>query len=302
MTRTVKCFAASILATWTVAAELCFAWGADGHRIVGTIAASQLSPEATKAVAELLGEHNIADSCYWADEMRSNPAYDWVKPLHYINVPRGATTVDMKRDGLDGQQVVGAIQKYRVILADKSLSKEERLLALRLLLHFIGDIHQPLHASYSDDKGGNLLTVRAFGAKSNMHKVWDSDLITHEMSGSKSARKTWQELADDLRKSIKPRQIAQWKKSLDPVAWADESLAVAIQIHANLPKPPTESGGDDVAEPYAKRWTETVHERLQTAGVRLAAVLNEALGSAAAPATKPAPASARPAAPPPATP
>ncbi len=282
---------ASILASLLVVGQA-FAWGNEGHRIIGTIATAQVSESTSKALRELLGDETTADACVWADEIRSNRSYDWVKPLHYINVPRGAETIDLARDGADGNQVVSAISKYTAILADRSRPKAERLEALRLVLHFVGDVHQPLHVSYSDDLGGNKLSLQAFGKKSNLHRAWDTDLIQRRL---KSGKDGWAVLSADLRESITPEQRARWTASRQPIEWANESLAITRRIYANLPK-----GRGDIDDAYYERWMPTVQERLQAAGVRLAVLLDEALGeSKAAPEPPKGTAGKAPAAPPP---
>lgn len=265
-------------------ANAALAWGNDGHKIVGTIAASYLTEATAKEVRELLGEEVVADACCWADEIRSNKAYDWVKPLHYVNVPRGAEKVDLSRDGLDGMQVVSSIGKYRDILKDRTKTKEERLLALHLVLHFVGDIHQPLHCSYADDLGGNKISLQSFGRKSNLHRVFDTDLIQRRL---KDVSGGWAVLSADLRTSIKDEDRAKWSKSLDPLVWANESFDVTKRIYANPPPAP-----GDVNEIYYQIWIPTIEERLKMGGIRLAAILNDALdpGGAPNPATSGTPA------------
>jgi len=218
---------------------------------------------------ELLGNETLADACCWADDVRSDRGYDWIKPLHYINVPQGATAVDMSRDGAKGEQVVGAIERFRKVLADPSQPKEKRLEALRLVLHLVGDVHQPLHVSYSVDLGGNRLSVVSFGAKSNMHRVWDTDLIRRKLKDTKGG---WATLSADLRQAITDRQRETWRAAAEPRAWADESLAITRRIYR---EPPDAKEG--VNDAYWRAWMPVVNERLQMAGVRLAMVLNSAL-------------------------
>ena len=259
----------------------CLAWGADGHRIVGTIASSELTPTAAAEVRALLGDQTLADACVWADEIRSDPRYDWVAPLHYINAPLGATSVDMKRDANGGKQVVTAIGTYREMLKNTTQSREERLLALRLLLHFVADIHQPFHVSYAKDKGGNALAVQAFGERSNMHRVWDSDLIRRRL---KETTGGWATMSADLRQAITDEQRTAWRKSLDPVDWANESFTITRRLYVRAPDPKT--GVDDA---YWKAWMPTVDERLQMAGIRLGAVLNESFPEPKVPHAQPKP-------------
>jgi len=254
----------------------CFAWGAEGHKIVGAIAAANLTPETAKAIRALLGDQTVADACCWADEIKSNKKYDWIKPLHYINVPMDATSIDMNRDSRKGVQIVSAIMKYKGILNDTSQSKEDRLQALRLLLHMVGDVHQPFHVSYEKDLGGNKLTVQAFGKKSNMHQVWDSVLIQHRLNEAKGGKGDWVVMSADLRKAITAEQQKKWLQTNDPLAWANESFTVTRELYKAQP---TEAGVD---EAYYKRWMPTCSERLQMAGVRLGALLNECFASAPA--------------------
>jgi len=269
----------SLVVSWCLAAvSPAFAWGAEGHRVIGTIASANFDEATAKAVRELLGDETVADACCWADEVRSDRQYDWLKPLHYINVPRRAERLDMTRDALDGQQIVTTIAKYRDVLKDPSKPKEERLLALRLVLHMVGDLHQPLHVSYADDLGGNKLTLTAFGKKSNLHRAWDTDLIRRRLKDTKGG---WPVMSADLREAITAEQRAAWTKSLDPLDWANESLVITRKVYANLPKAP-----GDVDDSYYEQWMPTVNERLQAAGIRLAALLNEAFALEAQTDTK----------------
>lgn len=247
----------------------CFGWGGDGHRIVGTIASAALTEDAAKSVRELLGDQSIADACCWADDVRSDKQYNWLQPLHYINAPRNAQSIDMKRDGADGQQIVSAILKYRDILKDTSRPKAERVEALKILLHTVGDVHQPFHVSYKEDKGGNMLSIQAWGKKSNMHKVFDSELIARRLRDTKGG---WAVMSADLRQAISEPNRKKWSASSDPVVWANESFAITRDLYVHAPD--AKKGIDDA---YYQRWMPVVNQRLQAAGVRLAAVLNDAL-------------------------
>jgi hypothetical protein len=252
----------------------CFGWGDDGHKIIATIATAGLSEEAAKKLREILGDETVADAAVWADKMRSNAEYDWIKPLHYINVPRGAKSLDMNRDGANGQQIVSSINKYRDILKNPESTKDERLLAVRLLFHFVGDIHQPFHVSYKEDLGGNKLTIQAFGRKSNMHKVWDSDLINRRLKDTKGG---WAVMSADLRESITAPERKKWTASADPAVWANESFSITRQLYSTAPT--GKAGIDDV---YFKQWLPTLNTCLEVGGVRLGALLNDALDPGAA--------------------
>src|SRR6185503_6395221 len=130
---------ASVMLSVSLLVAPCQAWGPDVHRIIGDIAAKHLRPAAKKAIADLLGDQTLADVSNWADEIRKNPAYDWAKPLHYINVSRDAVVIDLNRDCADGNCVVAAIRRYSMTLRDPKAPKEQRIEALKFLVHFVGD-------------------------------------------------------------------------------------------------------------------------------------------------------------------
>ncbi|MFO0961544.1 MAG: S1/P1 nuclease [Phycisphaerales bacterium] len=257
--------------TALVATAPAVAWGPNGHRAGGAIAYSYLTPEARKAVDDLLGGQSLADASNWADEIRSNNAYDWVKPLHYVNIPRGADKIDLSRDCPGGNCVVAAITKYADVLRDPKSTRDQRIEALKLLAHFVEDVHQPLHASYADDKGGNMITVKLFGKRTNLHALWDSGMIDHRLGKGGS----WDKWASSVRGRITDQNLKQWRASIDPSVWANESVSITKRLYAGLP------ANGEIGDPYIDANFNAVEERIAMAGVRLAAVLNSALGGAA---------------------
>jgi hypothetical protein len=238
------------------------AWGAEGHRIIGQIAWTYLTPDAKARITELLGEQSLGEAGCWADQIRSDRAYDWAKPLHFVNVPRDAEAVDTARDCPDGECVVAAIRKYEAIVRDATAAKEDRIEALRFLIHFVGDVHQPLHVSYAEDRGGNRRSLTFMGKRSNFHKVWDTDLIEQRVTGD-----DWMKLGAELQASITPEEAEQYAASADPLAWANESLQITRRLYRELES-------DELGEPYYTANIGTVETQLQKAGVRLAGVLN----------------------------
>lgn len=252
-------------------ASSCLAWGEDGHRIVGALAAERLTPEARAAVIELLGSDDLATAGLWADQIRGDAAWDWAKPLHYVNLPRDGSSFEAARDCPEGQCVVAAIPRFLAVAADASRPLAERRDALRFAVHFIGDLHQPLHAGYKDDLGGNRIQVTAFGdIRTNLHALWDSVLIRDRIAGE------WQALAQSLRGSITPALAAEWASQSDAAAWANESAAITRTIYAELP------ADAKVGSEYAKSNMPTIERRLSMAGVRLAHALNRAFASSRA--------------------
>jgi nuclease S1 len=151
------------------------AWGSQGHQVIALIAQDQFTPRAKVEVDRLLaiepGE-TLASISTWADEHR-NPA---TGPWHYINFPRGDCVYNELRDCPDGRCAVVAIKRQMAILGPDA-TDEKKLAGLKYLVHFVGDVHQPLHAGYLDDRGGNQYQLQAFMRGSNLHAVWDSGLI-----------------------------------------------------------------------------------------------------------------------------
>jgi len=252
-------------------ASSCFAWGEDGHRIVGALAAERLSPEARAVVIELLGNDDLATAGLWADQIRGDASWDWAKPLHYVNLPRDGSVFDAARDCPEGQCVVAAIPRFLTVASDASRPMAERRDALRFAIHFIGDLHQPLHAGYKDDLGGNRIQVTAFGdTRTNLHALWDSVLIRDRIAGD------WQAYAQLLRSAITPALAAEWASQSDSAAWANESAAITKTIYAELP------ADAKVGAEYAKSNMPTIERRLSMAGVRLAHAINRAFKNSSA--------------------
>jgi hypothetical protein len=273
-------------------------WGEAGHRTCGVIAAARLTPTTTKAVEALLGDRTLATAGTWADEVRKNPSYDWAKPLHYVNVPVGATSIDLARDCPPDEKghgvcVLGGIERFSAVLRDNQEPPESKVEALLFLIHFIEDLHQPLHVSYAKDRGGNMITVSFLGKPgANLHRVWDTDMIEQKLK--QSSEGDWMRYAIAMRDGLTDEQACGYQATDDPMAWAQESLAITGQIYKDLP---TATGNIDAE--YMNRWMPVVEERLRAAGVRLAMHLNAIFdpactategkdASPAAPASQPA--------------
>lgn len=248
------------------------AWSPDGHRIVGEIAWRGLSPEAKRALRALLdADETLAEASAWADtEARQSRRWRHLEPLHYVNVDPAGTALRVPRScGC----VIGAIEIERDRLADPAKSRAERALALRLVAHFVGDVHQPLHVAHPDGRGGTRVDVRFDGKPTTLHRLWDGGLIARELRerGRKRGPR-WRAWAHSLADAVTPAERAQWTASRDPRAWAEESLALG-RLHAFAPRE-----GESLGDAYFERSLPVVAERLQQAGVRLAALLETALG------------------------
>jgi len=247
------------------------AWGPLGHSVVAELAQRHLSPAAEAQVEHLLSLENktrLADVASWPDEIRNDPnrqdLWKETRGLHYINFTSEKCNYVPPRDCPDGHCVVAAIEHYSDILADKKQSDQVRLEALKFVVHFIGDEHQPLHAGYRDDKGGNDYQVQMDGKGSNLHRVWDSGLLlthTHD----------WQAYADELDKRGLVKLPAPIAPLDNPAAqWAEESCLATG-------KPGFYPNGHKIDDAYVQAQLPLAEERLREAGRRLAEVLNTAL-------------------------
>ncbi len=243
------------------------AWGRLGHRVAGKIADARLSPNAKKAIGELLAPgETLADVSSWADDVRRDRPESG--PWHYVNVNITEPRFDRKFSPAKTGSVISAIEAMEKTLADPTAPKLKRTEALKYLAHFIEDMHQPLHVGHREDKGGNELQVRWFDdgknprAGSNLHRVWDSSIIEQHSTDEK----VWYQEVDAL---ATPDNMAKWSKgSIDD--WATESLLAAKKAYldGNI-KPGAKLGQDyeDMALPI-------VRLRLAQAGTRLASELN----------------------------
>lgn len=266
---------------------LCPAWGREGHQIVGSIAENHLSPEARALVKKILQADpaedgvvysSLADIANWADQYERGPK-------HYINVPRSAATVDLARDCAKGGCVLSAIDDAIRVLEGgtpriRSSSKkpatrtraQEEARALAELVHYVGDLHQPLHVSYEDDRGGNSVAAHTYklnghSVKTDLHKVWDTVLIQADMDGDTPA-----DYAVRLDRGITSAEKKVWKLDLDTGTWANESLAITRDIYREVNA--AQSAVLPINTAYFDTHIESIRTRLKQAGLRLAAQLN----------------------------
>lgn len=255
------------------------AWGPKGHAIVADIATSRLTPVTKKNLQLLLDAESLASIASWADAVRKerDESYNW----HFVDIPKDAPGFSQARDCFRPQDkhkdaqtdhhncVVDRIEIFQKILADENASPKDRLEALKWIVHFVGDLHQPLHA-IDEARGGNDIKLPAFGSPKcgdydcNLHWAWDSLLLEHtgETEDAYVAR---------LNTLIAEKHLEK-QAGGTAVDWANESHVQAR--HLVDPRPTA------VDEAYYKANIELVDEKLALAGVRLARLLNETLGKA----------------------
>jgi len=238
------------------------AWGTEGHRIAGQIADSYLTPNARKAVKAILGNESIALASNWADFIKSDPAYGYLSGWHYIDFDKVYTYPEMQAY-LNRDTNADAYNKLQFLIGElkkKNLSAENKLLYLHMLIHIVEDVHQPMHAAHADDKGGNDFKVNWFSAPTNLHAVWDSQLIEFQQL-------SYTEYTMAINHAT-AAQRAEWQKA--PVAkWIFESNQLAEKIYTEI-KP-----GDTLNYKYNFSHIDIVNQQLLKAGVRLAGILNQ---------------------------
>ena len=238
------------------------AWGPAGHRLVAELAQGQLEPATAVQVRGLIGGQSLVDVATWADDLRDDESRRApgraTAPLHYINFGSAACRYDAARDCPGGRCVVGGIEHYTAVLGDRTRPKAERAEALRFVVHLVADAHQPLHAGYRADRGGNRYQVRFNGRGSNLHAVWDTPVLASRKLG-------WPHHARELAR--KPLPAAKGT----PTQWAEESCRMTRDdgIYPSVHR---------VDRRYLARMRPLAEQRVRRAAARLAALLERTLG------------------------
>lgn len=261
--------AALVLAA-VCSASPAYAWGIEGHHAIATLAEQQLSPAAKAAVSELLGQ-SMASVAVWADEVKDTShlhTYNW----HFVNIPSTADRYDPSRDCLTaarGDCIIAALQRLEQDLGNAALPVGQRREALMFIIHFVGDLHQPLHAiNTNDDLGGNRRSIEAIGDATTLHAAWDSGII--RASG---------QTADDLVNNLN-RATFGVNQSADALGtyteWAMASFTIAKTIVY-----PQLDGDDRITGGEREFAMSVIEDQIRLAGLRLAGVLNRVLGGPA---------------------
>ncbi len=242
------------------------AWGVLGHRIVGEIADQYLTKKARRNIAAILGSESIAMSSNWADFVKSDPSYGYLSSWHYINFKSGLTQQQFN-DVLAADSSVDAYTKINFLTAElkkPDLPADKKLMYLRVLIHLVGDVHQPMHAGRPDDQGGNRIRVLWFKDSINLHQLWDDRLIAFQQL-------SYTEYATAVNHATKD-ELKQWKN--EPVStWLYNSYQVAEKIYGEIKTP-----YQKLDYKYNFDYVDTLNKQLLQGGVHLAALLNEIFG------------------------
>jgi hypothetical protein len=251
------------------------AWGKTGHRVVAAIADTQLSGLARAQIERILGRgQSLADVANWPDEMRSAPGEFWRKtapPWHYVTL-NGIIYDHAPPEG-DALEALGRFSKT---LQDPTASLADKQLALRFIVHIVGDLHQPLHVGKCCDRGANEVKVTWFGKPTNLHAVWDSQLPDEEQL-------SFSELADKLERHMSDQDIMTWW-DINPRDWISESGEIRDKLYPTAADKPKFDKGKklrkgekplpELSYDYVYKFTPVMEQRLSQGGVRLAAYLN----------------------------
>ena len=236
-------------------------WGKTGHRTTGEIAQKYLTKKAERRINQLLNGHSLAFVANYADDIKSDSLYDKYYNWHFVNFPFEATYESHPKS--EKGDIIQGIDRCVNVLKNANSTQEEKVFHLKMLVHFIGDLHQPLHVGMAEDRGGNDLQVQWFKNGTNLHRVWDYHMIDdYDMS--------YTELSDNADTLSKYQlQNIQQGSVLD---WMYDSRTLCKQIYADI------EVGQKLGYRYMYDYTSMMRSQLQKGGIRLAVLLNDIFG------------------------
>lgn len=241
-----------------------YGWGQKGHDTVAYIAQNHLTDATKQAVDTLLDGYSLTYWANWLDNASHTPEYEYTKTWHYKNINEDETfeTANKIPEG----NIVDALYEQVGVLQDPQATKDDKQLALKMVVHFLGDIHQPLHTGRATDRGGNNRTVYFFDRESNLHSIWDTSILE---AGHKWSHTEWREEIDRL----SPEQQYVLVANGNPDSWGKETFEICKEIYADTPP------GSIVSFDYIAKWTPVIEQQLEKGGLRLADVLNSVFDS-----------------------
>ena len=258
-----KILRAAATAACLVMALHSWGWGQKGHDVTANIAERHLTPATAAAVDSIFQGKSLVYWANWLDNASHTPAYAYSKTWHYLNVDADQTYETMPKNPQG--DVVDAIRYNIGVLGDTTNNDPAaKALALKMLVHCVGDMHQPLHMGRKTDLGGNRVKVKYFGRDTNLHSIWDTGIIE---SAHKWTYSEWVEQID-----TNPRAENRKMAEGTPESWGEETYGICRTIYASTPV------GSKLSYDYVGEWTGTVEVQLLRGGLRLAAVLNDIFG------------------------
>ena len=241
-------------------------WGVTGHRVVGEIANGYLTRRAKRKIHAILGNESIAISSNWADFIKSDSTMNYLNNWHYINVKGGMNQAEFTAY-LQRDTATDAYTKLNFLIGElknKELSMDKKQMYLRLLIHILGDIHQPMHVSHAEDQGGNKIRVSWFNEPTNLHALWDDKLIEFQ-------KLSYTEYTSNINHATK-QERKNWQQQPMP-EWFFESYQIADKLYSSIKQPEAK-----LSYRYNFDFVETMNSQLLKGGVRLAGVLNDIFG------------------------
>lgn len=237
----------------------CMAWGQKGHDTTCAIAEKHLTKKAKRHISKLLDGKSIVYWANWLDNASNTPEYAYSKTWHYKNVDANQS-YDEVPPFAQGD-IITALTEQIAKLKSGSLTKDEEVLALKMVIHLVGDLHQPMHLGHKTDLGGNRVQVTFFKQPTNLHTVWDTNLVE---SAHKWSTTEW---VNQIDRTSKKERKAIGQGTLDD--WAKETLALATQVYNDTP------AGSTLSYNYVAKATPIIEQQLLKGGIRLAKILNE---------------------------
>ncbi|PBQ32462.1 hypothetical protein CNR22_12000 [Sphingobacteriaceae bacterium] len=229
-----------------------FAWGPRAHKIVTQIATRYLEPAVADSVEKYLQGISLEKAGYWMDEVVMNSSYDFMKPWHFVAIENDKTYVRTKQP-----DIINVLENLIKTLK-KRTSTKETFLSLKLLTHLVADIHQPLHCGFVKDKGGSNIKLRFFYKTTDLHEVWDSEVLEYKAITAEDCLR----LASNFTK----RDITNYQR-IDVMAWMEESRALLSYAY--------DFQGNKLGDEYLEKITPIIKMQLVKSGLRLASVLNQ---------------------------
>lgn len=242
---------------------LASAWGVIGHRVVGQIAESYLKQPTRKAIKQILGNETLAMAANWADFIKSDTSYNYLSNWHYVNLPEGLSKTEVAAylDKEPGANIYNKTTEMITVLKNANSTADQKKFALRLLVHLIGDVHQPMHTARKADLGGNKIQLTWFGTRTNLHRVWDEQLISFQ-------ELSYTEYTAAINFASTQEQANYAEISLKDIIF--ESYEVCNKIYASGIK-----NDDKLSYRYNFDWVGTANNQLLKGGIRLAKILND---------------------------
>ena len=240
------------------------AWGVTGHRVVAEIAENHLTNRAKRKLKKLIGKQKLAYWANWPDNVRNSPEWKNTSTWHYVNIPPQESKEQFIEQLKNNNKpnIYTAIQNVKGVIVDKNTPDADREIYLRFLVHFLGDMMQPMHTGREEDLGGNLIKIQFFKKDTNLHSLWDSGLIDN-------TKYSYTEYARVL--DVKSKEEIKQIQSGSLEDWLYESHQAANQLYVSV-KP-----GENYSYDYQEQYKDLLERQLLHAGLRLAKILNEVL-------------------------